>query len=598
MGNDGKETGTPYPFPALREAIGGEEVHPYLFFRPDEIGALRAKCRTGDAGVEYDRLKADVAEYLEQKPSLASPRRDQSRYGGSCFDTWLQADQKKICLLTSAALVSVVEDNRDLVDGAYEIAHEFMSWPSWVHPQLPWLVVDLRSSTALMSMAILYDFLYDHLTVIQREEIESICWWRGLSELSKDFSPSWTTGYNSNWCAVCCTGVGTAALAFAAKGHHDRGVYLDLAEKCARATWNYLDAYGTGGAWVEGLTYWEYGTGLALTFAHVLRSATGGKVDFFQHPRMQEIGEFPLQGLLPPDRWINFGDSYSMPWITPAHLKLAQEQRDGRHLRYFQALEPYYKTNQLDIFRVLWWPEDVAPAEMSFSEQSAHFPEVGWTIFRADVSNPDAMIVPVKGGRTVEPHGHADVGTFLIHLDGQTIIREFGMPQYGAEAGRFRETRGHNLPLIDGEGQLTDRPRPGKIERIELGGGTEHLVVDLTEPYGNDALIQYRRHFTFKRPDTLVVEDHFSVSEAVTVRSQFHYSGDADLGDRSLTISSENTALAVEVESEQPFTLSLGQYEGLVPNKRESPEPITVRHFAVEATIGPPGGCLRYCFRG
>ena len=587
---------SPYPFPSLKEAFPSDLAHPFLFFQPEEIEALRSKCRSGDAGREYDKLRAGVHEYLEHKPSLASPRRDLSTRGGPCFDSWLERDQKRICLLTNAALVALVENATDLVDATYEIAHEFMSWPSWVHPQLPWLVVDLRSSTSLMCMAIVYDFLHDKLSNTQRETLESTCLWRGLSHLSMDFSPWWTTAYDSNWCAVCCTGVGTTALAFAATGHEDRDVYLDLAEKCSRATWRYLDEYDEGGGWVEGLTYWEYGTGLAVTFAHVLRSATRGTVDLFQHPRMQEIGEFPFHGLLPPDRWINFGDSYSRPWITPAHLKLAQEQKDGRHLWYFQTLERFYKTNQLDIFRVLWWPADVEPAELKFEEQSAHFPEVGWTIFRADASDPDTLIVPVKAGKTVAPHGHADVGTFLIHVGGETIIREFGMPRYGDEAWRFRETNGHNLPLIDGKGQLTDRPRAGRIERVELGGGPEILEIDLTEPYGNSSLISYRRSFTFKRPDTMLVEDNFTVSNEIAIRSQFHYSGKIDLGETALVVSSEETALTVEVDGDVPFGLSLGQYNDLIPYKRESAEPITVHHFAIEATLKPPESYLNYTF--
>ena len=597
MPNETGETHPEYPFPSVREAFPSEPAHPVLFFHPRDIGALRAKCRTGDAGLEYDKLRSSVADYLEHRPSLSSPRRDWSHQDGSHFHAWLEADQKKICLVTNAALAAVVEDDPDLVDATYEIAHEFMSWPSWAHPNLPWSVVDLRSSAALMCMAIVYDFLYDHLSVRQREEIESICWWRGLSELSSDFSPRWATTYFSNGCAVCCAGVGIAALAFAAHGHMDRDVYLDLADKCARSTWRYLDEYGNDGAWAEGLTYWEYGTGLALTYAHVLRSVTGGVIDLFKHPRMQEIGEFPLRGLLPPDRWINFGDCYSKPWITPAHLKLAQEQKDGRHLWYFQTLERYYKTNQLDIFRVLWWPDDVEPVALGFTDRSTHYPKVGWTIFRADVADPDTMIVPVKVGKTVGPHGHADVGSFLLHVGGETVICEFGMSKYGSNRVPFRETRGHNLPLVDGKGQLTDRPRAGQIERIELGEETEHLVVDLTEPYGNAALVGYRRSFTFTCPDTLLIEDRFSVQEEMAIRSQFHYRGEAALGEKTLTISSGEVALTVGVDSEQPFKLCLGQNEGLVPNVRESPDPITVPHFAVEIRVRPPGVCLSYAFR-
>ena len=51
MPNETGETHPEYPFPSVREAFPSEPAHPFLFFHPRDIGALRAKCRTGDAGL-------------------------------------------------------------------------------------------------------------------------------------------------------------------------------------------------------------------------------------------------------------------------------------------------------------------------------------------------------------------------------------------------------------------------------------------------------------------------------------------------------------------------------------------------------------------
>lgn len=587
-----------YPFPPLSACFPEEAAHPFLFFSADDLEALRRRCRAGDVAGEYVRIREGVEEAIQEGGVPPSPRRDLCRYGGE-FEVWIRADQRSKCLVSNAALVALVEDDPEPAQRTYELAHAFMAWPSWVHPQLPWMSVDLRSSASLMTMAIVYDFLYDRLTDNQRMEIESVCWWRGLSHLAEDFQrENWATSYKSNWCAVCCAGVGIAALAFAASGHLERSRYLDLAEQCARATWRYLDAYGAGGAWWEGVTYWEYGTGLALTLAHALRSVTGGEVDLFQHPKMAEIGEFPLRAFLPPDRLINFGDCYAHPWLTPAHLKLAREQKDGRHLWFFINQQLYYRTNQLDIFRVLWWPEDVDAVPVGFAQPSVHFPEIGWVIFRDDGADPETLIAPVKIGTTLEPHGHPDVGTFLMHYGGVPLIREFGMPRYGdPAAASFRETCGHNLPLFDGRGQLRDRPRAGRVEEIDLGGRTERLVADLTEPYGYGPLTRFTRIFTFSRPDTLTVEDRFEVCRPVTVRSQFHYEGRADVEGRRAHVQNGPVGLDVEVVSARDLQVLMGEYAGLVPNKLESPEPITIRHLAVVTEVAPPGASITCVFK-
>lgn len=578
--------------PPLRDCFPSQPEHPLLFFRAAELGDLRQTWREGGAGEEYAGIKEQVLRAIRGDGVPPSPRRDLSRYDGD-FEGWIGADQAAKCLVGNAALVALVEDDAALAQRAYDLAQAFMAWPSWVHPQLPWMGVDLRASANIMAMAILYDFLFPWLTPNQRLEIESICWARGLAQLTEDPErESWATNHHSNWCAVCSTGVGVAALTFAATGQQDRDAYLRLADSCARNVWRYLDEYGEGGGWREGATYWGYGTGLALTFAHVLRSATDGAVDLFRHPRLADIGEFPLRLLLPPDRQVNFGDCYSHPWLTPAHLKLAQEQRDGRHLWYFQNLRQHYHTNQLDIFRVLWWPAGLEPTPIRFKRPSAHFPEIGWVVFRAD-----GLIVPVKIGTTVEPHGHADVGNFLLHWRGETLIREFGMPRYGPTATPFQETGGHNLPLFDGHGQQRDRARPGNIETVELGGPTECLTADLTEAYGYPPLRRFRRSFVFTPPDVLTVEDHFEVEAAVDLQSRLHYTGEAVIEGDTVLLRAGAASATLEIDADADFRLSLGRCDGLIPNQLESREPITVPHLEIAMDLRPPSAKLRYTFR-
>ena len=435
-----------YPFPTLAECMPPDLGHPYLFARREELHALREKCRTGAAAREYAAIRDHVLRAVDGDGIPPSPRRDECRYGGD-FERWIFADRDAKLLLSNAAFVALVEDDADLAERTYGLAHDFMCWPSWTHPQLPWHAVDLRTAGTLQVMAMVYDFLFDRLSRDRRVELESTCWARGIRRMKEELeSQPWATAYESNWCAVCCEGVAAAALAFANGGEQDRASYLDLADRCARHVWRYLDSYGTGGAWREGVTYWGYGTGLALTLAHTLRSVSGGAINLFEHPAVADIAEFPMRCHLAPDKVVNFGDCYSHPWLTPANLKVAQERRDGRHLWYFRTQQEYYRTNQMDVFRVLWWPDDLEEKEPTVDPPSMHFPRIGWTIFRADGRDPDELVVPVKIGTTLDPHGHADVGTFLVHAGGHTFIRDFGIPRYGDPRSRiFRQTEGHNL---------------------------------------------------------------------------------------------------------------------------------------------------------
>ena len=584
-----------YPFPCLADCFDARQGHPYLFFRAGQVEELRLRCGDGDAGAGYAAIRASVLDAIQTGRFPVSPPRDECR-GGGAHQRWIAADQQALNLVANSALVALVEDDPSLVEAAYAFALRRMSWPKWTHPKLPWSTVDLRSSATLMTMAIVYDLLFDHLSDDRRIELESVCWERGLARMVENLDcESWASRFDSNWCAVCCAGVAIAALAFARGGHQSSEGYLRLAEACARRLWRYFDEYEPGGAWREGLTYWAYGTGLALTLAHALRSATAGKVDCFQHPIMDSIGDFPLRCHLPPDRMVNFGDAYTHPWITPVHLKLAQERGDGRHLWFFQQHRGHYRTNQLDIFRVLWWPHGAVPQAPTMEPASMHYPRVGWTIFRSDGRDTNALIVPVKIGTTRDPHGHADVGTFIVHAGGTTFLRDLGIPLYGhPDESIFRSTAGHNLPTFDGRGQVREQPRAGKITHVDLGGPTETLVADLTEAYAYEPVRRYNRTFSFHRPDRLEVVDQLELASAVAMEARFHFEGVPSLAGRQLVLRSGQWEMCLAVETDQPCTLSLGRHENLVTVSHESASPITVPFLEVRAQLTAPSATIRY----
>lgn len=587
-----------YPFPSLQSCFQAERGHPCLFFDLDALSRLRRQCLHGERSGEYAALRQRVTLAAEGGGVPCSPPRDETRYGGNP-EKWILADQEAVDLLSGAALVALVEDDPGLVETAWRFSSQRMAWPSWVHPQLPWHSVDLRSSYTMMTLAMVYDFLFDRLGDNRRIEIESICWWRGLCHLVENPDrEAWASRYDSNWCAVCCAGVAATAVAFAAGGQQDSGRYLALADAYARRVWRYLDSYDQGGGWSEGQTYWGYGTGLAFTLAHVLRSATDGVVNLFIHPAMADIGEFPLRCFLPPEGAVNFGDSYSRPYVSPANLKLAQEQRDGRQLWLYQTRQADYQTNESAVLRVLWQPEDLQPVPPTYDPPSAHCPKIGWTIFRADRSDPDGLVVPVKIGSTASPHGHADVGTFLLHAGGKTFLREFGMPRYGDReaVARFRSTAAHNLPLFAGQGQQADRPRRGRILQCDLGGAEERLVADITEPYGMPSLRKFVRTFVFRPPDRLEIVDSFEVAEETPLLSFFHFSGEPALEPSGLALASGGWRVAFSVKTDLAFGLTLGRHENLVANLKESPTPISVPHLALDATLAPPGGTIQYSF--
>jgi hypothetical protein len=146
---------------------------------------------------------------------------------------------------------------------------------------------------------------------------------------------------------------------------------------------------------------------------------------------------------------------------------------------------------------------------------------------RSDWKDEDASVLALKIGSTCDPHGHADVGNFIIHTHGETAVCELGIGRYGdPRSAHFIESIGHNVPLFDGQTQRRDQPRPGRVEQVRLGREQDYVCAEIAPAYDLAHLTSFRRHFLFLRPDVFVVLDEYQVSRPVEIDWRVHYQGE------------------------------------------------------------------------
>ncbi len=145
---------------------------------------------------------------------------------------------------------------------------------------------------------------------------------------------------------------------------------------------------------------------------------------------------------------------------------------------------------------------DVAPGAggAGFSPPSAHFPDGGLVVLRAD--RGDASIVldygPHGGG-----HGHPDKGGIVLYAGGRVLVPDYGTPAYGlAISGRwYRRTLSHNTVVMDARDQA---PCQGTLRHLELGGPCPTAVVALDAAYPGS---RWRRQVSMVEGLVLVVDD-------------------------------------------------------------------------------------------
>ena len=312
------------------------------------------------------------------------------------------------------------------------------------------------------------DWLHDELTPTERLALEDALIRLGLEPGLADPKAVFLTITN-NWNAVCNGGLAMGAIAV-------RHLRPELAETLIRRCIEQMPLHGANyapeGAFIEGPTYWAYGTTYHVLAVESLLRATGSAHGLDAMPGFKEsaaymahitgpTGDFypyfdsrarrmPLPALL----W--FGRHYDDPTATCAEVGPLQKVLAGP-LEAVLGLEARYFAISL-----LWLnPEHLAEptmAPLAWSGNGAN-PVAFW---RTDWTS-DAVWVGAKGGKASLSHGHLDAGSFVLEAGGVRWAIDPGMEEYhrleamGVDLwSKDRWTlfrlgaEGHSLPRIDG----------------------------------------------------------------------------------------------------------------------------------------------------
>jgi hypothetical protein len=296
----------------------------------------------------------------------------------------------------------------------------------------------------------------------------------------------------NNWTAVCVGGVVGAAAYL----EPDAGRLAEAIARALPSLDDYLTTFDEDGGSSEGPGYWSFGFGYYVVLAHLLEARTGGRLRLLDAPRLRDVARYPVRTLLSPGQYANFSDcdrdvSLQAPLLARLGLDgLANAQGPSRPERWL--------TWRL---RGLFWRPDPA-ARVELAERD-FFRGMHWLIARADPGDGDGLVLAAKGGHNAEMHNQNDVGSFIVHWRGKSLIAELGRGRYTrAYFGPERydhlvnSSLGHSVPVVNGLGQL-----PGPERRAELiGQDGDSLALELSAAYPPEAdLASLRRTVALHR---------------------------------------------------------------------------------------------------
>ena len=328
-----------------------------------------------------------------------------------------------------------------------------------------------------------------------------------------------------NWNAVCCGGVGSAAIYLLA-GKEDARLEKMLKRICHSLTF-YLDGFREDGACMEGIGYFTYGMTYFTGFGEQLLRYSKGNINLFDNGKVRKIAEFQQKVFFKSGQTVSFSDGDRQAKFRMGLTSFLAKQYDTVKLPNPEfacdfETDPCYRF--MGLLQDYMWTEDceklcqtgLDASKEDNREFSRHdiLPFAQWSI----CESKNGIGFAIKGGDNGEPHNHNDVGSFLYLVNDEQLLCDLGAGEYTGEyfgPGRYNilcnSSEGHNVPLLNGSGQKTGKQYGASCFEADGDGKTQ---IEFFKAYGENTAGHLMRETEFSLENgALIVTDCFGVPE-------------------------------------------------------------------------------------
>jgi hypothetical protein len=348
----------------------------------------------------------------------------------------------------------------------------------------------------------------------------------------------------NNWNPwICASWIASAVLVEDDADRRTRAV-----AKALRVLDQYLEVCAPDGSCEEGTAYWSRAAGSLFDGLELLADATGGAIDVFHDPLIAAQARFPVRMHLAGPWFVNFGDGAACPDVPagvvyrygcrigdPAVVALGVDLIDawrragpwsmealGRTVRTLEVAEAAHHARAAATpAPFTWLPDDAVMVARDADELSTGF------------------ALAAHGGHNGAPHGHNDIGSFIVVLDGEPLVVDAGIGTYtdatfGPGRSELWTVRSgfHNAPVVGGVEQGTGAAYAARVVRAGDAGNRAELVLDLAGAYPDDSGVErWERGIALERHHAVVVDDAWLLRSPARVELTLLLRDEPSLGD-------------------------------------------------------------------
>lgn len=357
------------------------------------------------------------------------------------------------------------------------------------------IYIDLFSAETASHLALVYYFLGDEIKRCGGKIVID----RVLYEIDKRIIQPYLTYEHMPWMGLMdnrvnnwSTWITSNLLLTAGITIADLETRQKIVAKAERTLDNFIFWYGDDGGCDEGPAYWDGAGGALFDCLEILRDLTGGRKEMFS-ASLKPIMEYACKVNINDSYYIPCGDSHSRILHSGERIYRMGQAFNSPELKTFgkKHIRPEWMLGHMPYKKIYSLFTEPDNEEIDISFDFMYLPDLQLCAMRETKASDKGFYAWLKGGHNGENHNHNDVGNVGVYLDGKPLFIDIGSKTYTA-AYFDRSTRytlfpvrsfDHNLPLIDGKGQLAGRDY--STDYFEADEATKTARVGIKNAYEN-----------------------------------------------------------------------------------------------------------------
>jgi hypothetical protein len=238
---------------------------------------------------------------------------------------------------------------------------------------------------------------------------------------------------------------------------------------------------------------------------------------------LRQIASYPAKLMLSAGRYANFSDCEEVVEFNPAHVARLAEQTGitslydtlagGAGLVRFKDQGRFH-----NVWRVITWWDGRRPEQIEIGDTWAR--DIGVAKLIAQADSGASVVLAAKAGHNAENHNQNDVGSFIYHVDGESLLCDPGRGLYSRDyfgprryENLFANSFGHSVPRVGDRLQSPGRSSAGKITLFDAKGPDKQVWMEIGDAYDVPGLERIERKLELWGPSGgFVLEDTFWVA--------------------------------------------------------------------------------------